>query len=167
MTPAELKTILESLGLTLEWLARQSGVTLKTAQYWESGEKSVPDNVIKMLEKINQNFEESVQGTISMVAHISRARNQKPEWIDQVRYRNDMDLWRHRPDMAPLPAKAHAAKLSRLQRDLHKMGIVLRIVYFDPVDYDVWLKDEDEEDSEAMRSAWATLQLTKSSSDNL
>lgn len=45
MTPAEFKTIRESLGLTAQWIAENAGVKLRTAQYWEAGRMAVPVDV--------------------------------------------------------------------------------------------------------------------------
>ena len=53
MTPAELKTIRESLGLTVQWLADRAGVKLRTVQYWESGRSGVPADVSELLLRID------------------------------------------------------------------------------------------------------------------
>jgi DNA-binding XRE family transcriptional regulator len=45
MTSAELKTLRESLGLSVSWLAAQVGVNERTVNYWESGKTSVPAKV--------------------------------------------------------------------------------------------------------------------------
>ena len=45
MTPAELRMVRESLGLTGEDLARHLGVALRTVRRWEHGQSPIPDGV--------------------------------------------------------------------------------------------------------------------------
>ena len=37
VTPAELKTTREALGLSSEWVAEVGGVTVRSVRHWESG----------------------------------------------------------------------------------------------------------------------------------
>lgn len=45
VTPAELKTTREALGLSSEWVAEVGGVTVRSVRHWESGNGVVPDDV--------------------------------------------------------------------------------------------------------------------------
>jgi hypothetical protein len=77
-------------------------------------------------------------------------------FVALVRYRADADLWRFRPDFRPLPVSCHAALLGRLRGALAEIGVLSRIVYMDPAQYEIWL--DCRSDTEAMRAAWAALQ---------
>lgn len=157
MTPAELKTLRESLGLSQQWLADHADVRLRTVQYWEAGNSAVPDDVADMLDRIDLNINRTVQSTVDFIRGIISERG-APECIDLVRYRTDGDLHHYRPDMIPFPASCHAALLARLRRELFKMGVVSRIVYMNPDDYDAWLVLSGMPDSEGARAEWAALQ---------
>lgn len=49
MTPAEFKTLRESLGLTAQWLATRFTVSLRTIRNWEDGATPVPDAIAEEL----------------------------------------------------------------------------------------------------------------------
>lgn len=156
MTPAEFKTIRESLGLTAQWIADNAGVKLRTAQYWEAGRMAVPADVASMLDRIDKTLDSTVA---QAVAHIDDLTEQHgaPAEIALVRYRSDADLWRFRPDMKPLPATTHAAMLSRLRRVLWSRSIPSVIEFMEPDEYLTWLAGRP--DTEAERANWAaTLQ---------
>lgn len=156
MTAAEFKTIRESLGLTAQWIADHAGVKLRTAQYWEAGRMAVPRDVADMLELIDKGLESSVEQAVAHIDELTKKHGQ-PEQITLVRYRNDSDLWRFRPDMKPLPATTHAAMLSRLRRVFWCKGIPSVIEFMEPDEYLAWLAGRP--DTEAERAAWAaTLQ---------
>ena len=54
---AQLKTLRESLGLTLQWVADAANVKLRTAQYWEAGRMSVPKDIIEKLMEVELNLQ--------------------------------------------------------------------------------------------------------------
>lgn len=156
MTSAEFKTMRESLGLTIPWVADNAGVKLRTVQYWEAGRMSVPADVVNMLDHIDQRLNISVAQAIAYIDEMT-IQHGTPVEITLVRYRNDTDLWRFRPDMKPLPATTHAAMLSRLRRVLWSKSIPSVIEFMDPNEYREWLAGRP--DTEAKRAAWAaTLQ---------
>ena len=70
-----------------------------------------------------------------------------------LRYRNDEDLWRFRPEMKPLPTETHAALLARVCQKLADRGIPYAIQYFEPVQYLTWLAGRP--DSLENQTAWA------------
>lgn len=156
MTPAEFKTIRESLGLTAQWIADQADVRLRTVQYWEAGRMAVPEDVATLLADIDQTLESAVAQTLALVAEL-KTRTGAPSEVMLVRYRSDEDLWRFRPDMKPLPATTHAAMLSRLRRELRSLSIISVIEFMRPDEYLAWL--DGRQDTEVERAAWvATLQ---------
>ncbi len=152
MTPAELKTLRESLGLSAQWVADQSGVRLRTVQYWEAGRMPVPEDVAALLSRIDAQYERAVSEALAAINEAP----EKPAEVVLVRYRSDADLWRFRPDMEPLPASSHAALLSRLRRALWTAGVPSVIEYMEPDEYLAWLGKR--KDTDAMRAAWAAAQ---------
>lgn len=152
MTPAEFKTLRESLGLTAQWVADHAGVKLRTVQYWESGRMNVPEGVSDMLFSIDKKLEASVAQAVIFI-HDFVKKCEAPAVCAFVRYRTDADLWRFRPDMKPLPATTHAVMLARLRRALAAWDIPTAIEYMVPDDYLAWLAGRP--DTEAERAAWA------------
>lgn len=153
MTPAELKTIRESLGLPLQWVATQAKVQLRTAQYWESGKTPVPDDVAQMMIGLDEQFWQLVADYLTQVKEIADESSSLPEEIVLLRYRTDADLWRFHPDFRPIPASAHAALLSRMRRKLWEIGVPSIIEYMEPAEYKEWLGKR--KDNEELRSEWA------------
>lgn len=147
MTPAELKTLRESLGLTLQWVADRARVNLRTAQYWESGRQCAPADVCSMLLEL----ERAVEAQVAAACGLAKAS--APQRVMLVRYRTDAELHQFRPEMAGLPASCHAALLARLQRAMWSMSIQCGIQFMDTQEYMSWLGGR--EDSETLRAEWA------------
>lgn len=129
MTPAELKTLRESLGLTAQWLADRAGVQLRTVQYWEAGRSRVPDDVAELLLKLDAQFAEATRQALAVVDEQTAAQGHPPETVRLYRYRDDAELWDARPDMRRLPVTAHAALLSRVRLALLARGLAVVIEY--------------------------------------
>lgn len=149
MTPAELKTLRESLGISAQWVADQAGVRLRTVQYWEAGKMPVPEDVAALLTRIDEQYERAVGAALAAL----KEAPQQPTEVVLLRYRTDADLWRFRPDMEPLPSSSHAALLSRVRRALWTAGMPSVIEYMEPDEYMAWLGKR--RNNEAMRAAWA------------
>lgn len=50
MTPDQLTTAIQTLGLTAEGFARCAGVSGRAVQLWKSGERSIPGPVAALVE---------------------------------------------------------------------------------------------------------------------
>lgn len=159
MTPAELKTIRESLGLSINWIAEQFNVSIRSAQYWESGERSVPADVSEMLESLDRLIDEYVDDTVDLVQELIDS-GERPNQVNLIRYRTDKDLQKYLPDMAAFPATTHAAMLYRIRKELSYIDIKTRIVYLDSADYEAWRSACSLENSEQTRSQWASIRST-------
>ncbi len=61
MTPAELKTLRETLGLSAQWLADRAGVLQRSVQYWEAGRSRLPDDVAELILRIDAQFTEATR----------------------------------------------------------------------------------------------------------
>jgi transcriptional regulator with XRE-family HTH domain len=156
MTPAELKTIREAVGLAVPDLAALADVQERTVRYWESGRNVVPDDVAQMALDLDARLDDLVAELVAFVKDAISLRGGAPEDIALLRYRENADLWHFRPDFRPLPTTTHAALLARSRAALADLHVKTRIVYMDPQAYARWL--DGRADSELARSVWAGLQ---------
>ena len=129
MSPAELKTIRESLGLSAQWLADRAGVLQRSVQSWEAGRSRVPDDVAELLLKLEAQFAEATRQALAVVDEQTAKQGQPPETVRLYRYRDDAALHAARPDMAGLPVTAHAALLARVRLALLARGQAVVIEY--------------------------------------
>lgn len=129
MTPAELKTIRESLGLPVQWLAERANVQRRTVEYWEAGRSKVPDDVAELLLKLDAQFAEATRQALAVVDEQTEKQGQRPETVRLYRYRDDAELWAARPDMLGLPVTAHAALLARVRLALIARNQAVAIEY--------------------------------------
>lgn len=155
MTPAELKTIRETLGLPISWISKRFNVSARSAQYWESGERTVPDDVAEVLTRLDASFTAAAEQSALKAKDLG-----EQSLVILIRYKTDNDLWRFRPDMRGLPASAHAALLSRTRAALSRFGIEARIELLDVKAYGEWLKERGQNDSETNRCIWAARHLS-------
>lgn len=133
MSPAELKTLRESLGLTAQWLADAVGVRLRTVQYWEAGRQKAPADVAELLRGMDERYERASTEAVRLVQDRMVAMGGPPEVVDLWRYRKAEDLWADRPDMHGLPVTSHAALLARTRRKLLDAGVRAEIRYVDDI----------------------------------
>lgn len=117
MKSAELKTIRESLNLTLQDVADQANVKLRTAQYWESGGWTVPEDVAEYLSELDRKVDLFVE-----------AENKKiqSDKVLLVRCKSEPEV----KEIAPFFTVAtHAAALARLRRKLLERGVEVDMEY--------------------------------------
>lgn len=157
MTPAELKTIREAIGLTVPDLAAIAGVQERTVRYWESGRSAVPDDVAAQVEAIDHRLTDMAAAALRQVREATAEHGAAPQSIVLVRYRENADLWHYHPGFRPLPVTTHAALLARTRAALADLHVRMVIQYLNPAEYSQWLAGRP--DSEAMRSAWAAEQI--------
>lgn len=129
MTPAELKTIRESLGLSAQWLADRAGVLQRSVQYWEAGRSRVPEDVAELVLRIDAQFTEATRQALAVVDEQTARQGHPPEVVRLYRYRDDAALHAARPDMDGLPVTAHAALLARVRLALMARGQAVVIEY--------------------------------------
>lgn len=63
MTPAENKSLRESMGLTLQWLADRWGVTLQNVKRWENG-RTLPPMLAKDMLALKRSFDDEVANLV-------------------------------------------------------------------------------------------------------
>lgn len=129
MTPAELKTIRESLGLTAQWLADRAGVLQRSVQYWEAGRSRVPEDVAELVSRIDAQFAEATRQALAVADEQTAKQGHPPEVVRLYRYRDDAALWEARPDMDGMPVTAHAALLARVRLAMLARGQAVVIEY--------------------------------------
>ena len=110
-----MKTLRESLGLPVSWVARQAGVSKRTVEYWEAGRSAVPDDVASILESVDSLAEQSI-GQLANSNHL-------------LRYRSNDALWSALPEWRGMPTTAHAAMLGRARRAMAANGVAVIIQY--------------------------------------
>jgi DNA-binding transcriptional regulator YiaG len=129
MTPAELKTLRESLGLPVQWLAERANVQRRSVEYWEAGRSRVPDDVADLLLKLDAQFAETTRQALAVADEQTARQGHPPETVRLYRYRDEAALHAARPDMAGLPVTAHASLLARVRLALLARGQAVVIEY--------------------------------------
>lgn len=128
MTGAELKTLRESLGLSVQWLADRTGVGQRTVSYWETGKNAVPDDVSQLIGELDRALKRAVSEAVVQCRRLTETHG-KPQDVVLRRYRGDANLWAGRPDMAGLPVAYHAAILTRVKDELQAAGFLVSIEF--------------------------------------
>ncbi|WP_020592839.1 helix-turn-helix domain-containing protein [Kiloniella laminariae] len=159
MTPAEFKTLRESLWLSQQDIAGLAKVQKRTVQYWEDGSRprGVPEDIAELLKRLDA----LVEATILRIIDSFLSLEDKPDNIIFLRFKTDRDLQKYRPqDFAAFgTVKVHSAMLDRTRTALARLGHDARFTFMEPVQYEKWLADEELVDHEQTRAAWAGLQV--------
>lgn len=130
MTPAELKTYREALGLPVSWVAEAAGVQRRTVEYWESGKSPVPQDVSEMIIELELLQKNSAEQALRVALEQRELRGQ-PGKVTLKRYRHDAALWDGRPDMKGFPVTFHAQILVKARLALIQAGFDVELIYAD------------------------------------
>lgn len=150
MTPAELKTLMESTGQTINRLAALFSVTRRTVERWISGANPIPGDIEAGIKEIDALISNSCLYAVEQIASAPDGAN-----IVLLRYSNDNDLEKFRPDDTFLGASGHAALIDRIRIAAQNIGRNVRIAYMQPDQYKDWLAAYGLQDNEQNRAAWA------------
>ncbi len=150
MTPAELKTLMESTGQTINRLTVLFGVTRRTVERWISGANPIPGDVESGIKEIDALISNATLHAINQIAKAPKGAD-----IVLLRYNNDDDLEKFRPNDAFLGASGHAAMIDRIRLAAQNISKNVRIAYMQPDHYQKWLKNNGLPDNEQNRAAWA------------
>ena len=157
MTPAELKTMREAIGLSVPDLAAfANNVQERTVRYWESGRNQVPNDVDTLVMGISQLLDARANELAEGIRELIKQNGPLEGPFVLIRYKENADLWHFEPRWKSLPTAAHGAFLTRCRVALADLGVATRIVYMDPPAYFQWLNGR--QDSAVMRINWAMLQ---------
>ncbi|WP_421782590.1 DUF4447 family protein [Kiloniella litopenaei] len=159
MTPAEFKTLRESLWLSQQDVADLANVQKRTVQYWESGNRprGVPDDVSDLIKRLDA----LVEGTVLNVVEFITDCGEKPEKAVFLRYNSNEDLKKYKPHdhQALGSVKVHSAMVDRIRTALSRLDVETRITFMDPDKYEQWRLAEGFEDGEDTRAKWASQQV--------
>ena len=150
MNSPTLKALRSLLFFTMDEAASLIGnVQLRSWQYWEAGQRTIPADVI---EKITSLAKWRVQAVRAGVQAIEEMLSQLPpdaefDPIGLVSYASVED-WMTLPDREPILWKPHCSVIAEMCACLP-----VQVVIFDGPAYAKWLAGR--EDNEAMRSYWA------------
>lgn len=125
MNHAEMKTIRESLQLTLMWISTEGGVHVRTAQNWEAGITPIPDRIKTILNSMDESVEQFAD---EICTFISESR---PVSVELLRFKSNENLWRTSPKFRAMPADTHAVLIYRIKTRLSSKSINLTISYFE------------------------------------
>lgn len=157
MTPAELKTMREAIGLSVSELAAfANNVQERTVRYWESGRNQVPKDVETLVMDIRQLLDARANELAEAIRELIRIDGPLEGPFVLIRYKENADLWHFEPKWRSLPTTAHGAFLTKCRVALADLGVATRIVYMDPQAYSLWLNGR--QDELGMRISWAMLQ---------
>lgn len=126
MTPAELKTLREALGLTCQWLADEAGVSMRTVQYWEAGRTAVPSDVAQILVMLD----ERVSAASKRLATDAEASARSPrERVTLTRYRCVEEMLAAGLALSEIPFGAQSAVIYRAKKLLEVAGLSVKIEF--------------------------------------
>lgn len=116
MSGAELQTVREYLGLTIESMAGMLSVNPRTFRAWESGKDPIP---YRVPDEVAQIEAYTAQAVGELVAALNDAR----DLVVEV-YRRDEDMHAARPDTAHLPARWWRHVVARAAHEVPGVEIV-------------------------------------------
>lgn len=161
MNNTELKTLRQSLFLSVAEAAALHGVNERVYRYWESGDWAVPDDVAARVLKLDDDAR-YMAGLLYDLHSLDR-QDDRARPVLLVRYASDADV-RAMASLgvvyvddptATLPAQVHAAGIDRARQMLRENGFTVRVATMDRAAYQAWLDDHEWNDSVWGRELWA------------
>ena len=147
MTPATLQALRRLLFFSIEEAATMIGnVSPRSWQYWERGERPVPDDVVETFETLL-----AWRGEAISTIDAQMARQQKEHGYDiriTLVWYQTLDDWLTVDDREAMYWRPHCSVAAEMAA---RRGAIL--LPFDGPAYSVWLGKR--KDSETMRGAWA------------
>jgi len=126
MTPAELKTTREALGLPTIWLAQQAKVNDRTVNRWESGIRPIPQEIIDIIIEAKRVHDEMAHQTLRFLQDASVDHPDAEPVL--YRYRTDEEFW-NVTGKSIYPATFHARVLFEVQK---RSNVAVRIEWKNP-----------------------------------
>lgn len=150
MTPATLQALRRLLFFSVDEAALLiGGVSARSWQYWERGERAIPDDVIETLRRLCLWRAQAIATADAAMADMQASHGAQAETV--LMWHQTLDDWATLPGREPLLWRPHCSVVAEIAAR-HDA----RLVTFDGMAYRAWL--ENREDSEALRSAWAAAQ---------
>jgi hypothetical protein len=133
-------------------------VQTRTIKHWQSGRATVPDQVARFVRAQALWLQDLTARTLREYADVLElARADKlgaPLEVVLVRYKDYAHIVAGK-GLETLTPPLHAALTLRVMLALQAQGLVVRLVWFDPVAFGEWAKRQGVGDTPASRSAWA------------
>lgn len=157
MNNTELKTLRQSLFLSVAEAAALHHVRERVYRYWESGDWAVPDDVEALMRRLDDDANAVVSNAVA--ACETAATQGRPAVL--IRFASDEDLqamtartiWTE--NLLEMPASAYAAGIDRARQDLKYTAAAPRLVTMDRAAYQAWLDQHGDVDSGKNRQDWA------------
>lgn len=156
MNGTELKTLRQSLFLSVAECAKLHQVQERVYRYWESGEWVIPDDVEARMRALD----DAADTIADDIASAAKHRPDKSRPLVLFRYANDDDLQAmtvrtiFNEYLHGLPATVYAAGIDRARQDIKREGGTMRIVTMDRAAYQAWLRQCGDTDTIESRASW-------------
>lgn len=154
MNATELKTLRQSLFLSVAESAALHQVQERVYRYWEAGEWAVPDDVAARMHSLDEYADSIVQGETGLARRL-RMFQVGPPCAVLVRFASDADLWAMESSAARVPAAVHAAGIDRTRRAMAADGYAVRVVTLDRAAYTEYRAGPGFTDTPENRTRWA------------
>lgn len=154
MNGTELKTLRQSLFLSVAECAALHQVQERVYRYWEKGEWAIPDDVAARMLNLDE-YADSIAQAETGLARRLRMFHDGPPCAVLVRFASDADLWAMESSAARVPAAVHAAGIDRTRRALTAEGYAVRVVTLDRAAYTEYRAGPGFTDTPENRTRWA------------
>lgn len=158
MNGTELKTLRQSLFMSVAEAAKLHQVQERVYRYWEAGEWTVPDDVAARMVELDDAADTIADNIASHAKH--RTDNSLP--LVLFRFACDEDLWAmtvrtiFNEYLHGIPASVYSAGIDRARQDIKRDGGgTARIVTMDRAAYHDWLAEAEWHDCTENRARWA------------
>ena len=111
MTPIELRSRREALGLNQTDLAQFLGVKQSAVSHWEMGRRPIPDGINGELNAL----EDQLEAILELTAEMLDATTDRP--IELRVWPDDESFWAANPDYRPLPAVLFRVAMARARME--------------------------------------------------
>lgn len=123
MHAAEFKTLREAIGLSISTLVKVIDVDERSIRKWESGKKTVPQDVVAQVQAIDAMINATAQDLF-----IECQQAGQPSVV-LCRYIEEEELYEACPQFDGLPMSSYGVMLYRLKQKLTEAGIDATIEY--------------------------------------
>jgi hypothetical protein len=165
MNASQFKFLRESLGLTHDWLSRNTGMKETDIFAWENGDKKVSSAAAELLFGIGNTGDKIEQTVVNIfVRNLNKTSCKRTAVL--LRYLRNDDLWKYQPTFAPLSINTHNILLERVTRKHSSLGIKVIIVFMPADLYESWLKENKLDEDAASRAAWTATQVAESDNED-
>jgi transcriptional regulator with XRE-family HTH domain len=123
MTPAELKVVRQSLGLSMNWFANRMRVSFDTAKRWESV-GPVPKDAAVSINVINEALNDCAYRSIDRIS-----KQDPKQTVLMLIYKTEDELYHDHPEMNGIPVPCYNMLISRIYEALKAKHLDIVIAY--------------------------------------